>query len=929
MPVENYRKKPNFLNPVEPNLFSSKEQKPYKGGANPLAPIEFDVADTRMGEQSSESEISEPETGEHYDNLVKELDERLVKRIGMQCKEWLNKDFESRSDWDATITKGIKALGVNIMDDSDGDAPFEGACMATHPLTLEAAVKYQSKASAELLPASGPVKTQVMGAETEAKLEKANRVKAYMNYQTTKVMSEYYPDMEKLLLYQPLYGSAFKKNYWDFALGRAVSCFISSDNFVINNNSKSLEKARRYSEILPPISGAELKRKIEDDEFIEPLEWRKSHEMSTSNSSDNFDVSGDYSVGGNGVVFQTGPTQAIDQAVGQVQVAGMYNKVFTLVEQHCFLALPAPFGRKDSTDPYIVTFVEDTGEVLSIKRNWKENDINRKKRVWYTHYPYVPGFGFYGLGLFHLLGNFQLTLTSVIRSLVDAGQFANLQGGLKLKGLKIVGDNAAIAPGEWKEVESALQDISKALFPLPYKEPSQVLFSLLQWLDQRSGNFADSTEQILADSTNYGPVGTTTALLEASMKLFSAIHKRTHYAQEQDLRMLAEIFFDYMPDEYPYDVPGETRTVFKTDFDPKDVTVIPVSNPNVTSNAHRISLAQTKLQAAMQAPHIHNLKTIYRRFYLALGEEDVDSIVPPDAEATQLSPMEDIMAMVQGKPIKAFPGQDHKAHVEFKATWLQDPLVGGASPTMKQLAPQVMANMREHQMLQMQEQVMGAVQQAGGQLAPEVLAQVQAEAFKQVAKANEALSQMLGGNDPLQIVAQAEMLKAQTESERVKHVKVKDLADLSLRAQELDIDRFLAQVKGKEMNMNAEMNQFKNGLEAVRLGIDNLMQEAAANDKSSESKVKQQGLLQKNSLDALTHRQKMVQEADQHNMKSKINAVQSAQKFQAQNVGHKLKLQHQAQSNAQKLKLQEESNKQKLEMQKRQAAMKPKKPNNV
>ena len=919
MPVEKLN---NYLNPMDPNLFSSSKQKPLKAGLNTLAPIEFTVNDNRGFEENEYDGDEEQASVEHYDNLVQHLDEKLVKRIGLQCRDWMEKDLESRADWDDTIQKGIKALGIHILNDEDGDAPFEGACMATHPLILEAAVKYQSKASAELLPATGPVRTQILGAETEEKLKKANRVKSFMNYELTKKMTEYYPDMEKLLLYQPLYGSAFKKNYWDHGLGRAVSCFISSDNFIINNNSKTLEKSRRYSEVLPPISGAELKRKIDDGEYIQPLEWRRNVELSSnSNSSETFDISGDYAVGGNGTIFQTGPSMQADKVVGQVQVQGMFNKVFTLVEQHCYLSLPEPIGTSESTEPYVVTFLEDTGEVLAIRRNWKEGDVNKKKRVWYSHYPYVPGFGFYGLGLFHLLGNFQLTLTSVIRSLVDAGQFANLQGGFKLKGLKIIGDNAAIAPGEWKEVESALQDISKALLPVPYKEPSQTLFALLQWLDGRAGNFADSTEQILADSTNYGPVGTTTALLEASMKLFSAIHKRTHQAQEQDLRLLAEIFYENMPEEYPYDVPGETRTVFKKDFDPSDVTVIPVSNPNVTSNAHRLSLAQTQLQAAMQAPQIHNLKQVYRRFYLALGEEDVDAIIPPDIEAQPLSPMEDIMAMAQGKPIKAFPGQDHKSHVEFKATWLQDPLIGGASPTMKQLAPQVMANIREHQVLQMQEQVMGAVQEAGGNLAPEVLAQIQADAIKQVKQANEALAQMLGGNDPLQIVAQAEMLKAQTEAERVKHVKVKDLADLSLKAQELDIDRFLATIKGKEMGVNAQLNQFKNGLEAVRLGIDNLMKEAEANNKGDESKIKQQGLMQKNMLDAITHKQKLGQQAQQHQMKSKVDALSSAQKFKAQDIGHRLKLQQQAQTNAQKLKLQEETNKAKIEQAKKQASI--------
>jgi hypothetical protein len=924
MPVENYKlrnKKAgmNYQNPMEPNLFSAKEAKPYKGGA--LSPIEFDVKDTRglmdMPNERDKKLEDENREYEHYENIVQKLDERLVKRIGTQCKEWLNIDLESRSEWDSTIKKGIEALGVHIMDSDEGDAPFDGACMATHPLILEAAVKYQSKASAELLPASGPVKTQVLGMETEEKLQSANRVKGFMNYQTTKVMTEYYPNMEKLLFYQPLYGSAFKKNYWDQGLGRTISCFIPSDNFVINNNATSLEKARRYSEILPTISGAELKRKITNGEYIEPLEWRKLYgDNRQNNSPESFDITGDQSVGGNGTLYQTGPSQMADQVVGQVAMNNMYNKVFTLVEQHCYLALPEPFGAEGLTDPYIVTFLEDTGEVLAIRRNWRESDeLTRKKRVWYSHYPYVPGFGFYGLGLFHLLGNFQLTLTSVIRSLVDAGQFANLQGGFKLKGMKIVGDNSAIAPGEWKDVEGAIQEISKAMFPVPYKEPSQTLFQLLQWLDQRAGNFADSTEQVLADSTNYGPVGTTTALLEASMKLFSAIHKRTHYSQEQDLKQLAELFYENLPEEYPYDVPGGRNYVLRTDFDPKVVAVMPVSDPNVTSNAHRLSLAQTQLQAAMQAPQIHNLKKVYRNFYLALGVEDVDAIVPPDMEAAPLSPMEDILAMSQGKPVKAFPGQDHKAHAEFKLVWLEDPLVGGKAPTMKQFVPLVLSNIREHQILQMQEQIQGAVNQAGqpGQLAPEVVAQIQAQAIAEVKKANEALAQMLGGNEPMQIIAQAEMLKAKTEAQRVAHVKVKDLADLSLRAQELDIDQFLAQVKGKEVGMSHQFEQFRNGLEAVRMGIENLKKEAEAGNEAEMGKIERQGAMQKNAMNTIQQASKLKQSAMDHSTKMKGTQAQQT-----------LKLRHQYEQNQQKAKFQEEANRQKLEAQKQQAKLKAK-----
>lgn len=816
------------------------------GGPKSLkgTPMQFEV-NAPLGAIGDEGEIEDEvqeDEYEHFENIAAFLDEKMIQRIGNQCKMWFEKDKESRAEWEATIQKGIQNLGMNVMDSDDDDAPFEGACMAVHPLILEAAVKFQSKATAELLPASGPVRTEVMGAQTEPKLMKANRVKEYMNFQITKQMTEYYPDMEKLLFHLPLYGSAFKKTYWDFNLNRPVSCFIPAQDFVINNNQRSLEKARRYTEILPIMSGSELRNKVINGEFIEPKEWRGRINLQDQKD----DITGDSFVGGSSSVVIEDVTNATNRAAGMSHVDGTFSKEFSLCEQHCFLSLPRPFGQSGFTDPYIVTFIRDTGEILSIRRNWDEDSKTRAKIIWFSHYLYVPSFGFYGAGLFHLLGNFQVTLTSIIRSLVDAGQFANLQGGLKLKGLRITGDNSAIAPGEWRETESPIQDISKALFPLPYKEPSQVLLAMLQWLDGRAGSFADSTEQVVSDSTNYGPVGTTVALLEASMKLFSAIHKRIHYSQEQDLKLLARVNHDYMPDEYPYDVSGGERNVFKSDFDPKVVDVIPVSDPNVTSNAHRLSLAQTKLQAALQSPNIHNLKKVYRNFYLALGEENIDEFMTPDTQAAPLSPLEDIITLNDGKPIKAFPGQDHKAHVEFKSTWLMDPVVGGQSPTMQQFVPLVQANIREHQLMQLSEQIGGMVNQVpGADQDPKLLAQIQAQAAAEVFKANQALAASFGSDEPMQMIAQAELMKATTEKDRVAHVKTKDLADLSIKAQKVDIDRFEAMLKSRELGINADVEQFKNGLHAVKLGLDNLMREADGSRKDTAQRDKKTSDTQK------------------------------------------------------------------------------------
>lgn len=756
-----------------------------------------------------------------YENLAEKLEDKLLTKIGMTVKQTFDKDLSSRSEWDENIKKGIKNLGIKMEELSD---PFEGACSATHPLILEAAVKFQSKATAELLPASGPVRTKVMGLQTDEKIASAKRVKDFLNYQIMDVMTEYVPDMERLLLMLPLMGSAFKKTYWNSGLDRPESCFVSSDNFVINNGARSIEKARRHTEILPSMTGAELRRKITDGDYIEPVNWVKQR----SNASQIVeDVTGNTAVGGSGSFYLSDVSKTIESESGfQNIVLGTQDdeKIYTLLEQHCYLSLPTNVGGQPGyTDPYVITVEKDSGAVLAIRRNWRDGDPNKKKRVWYSHYSYIPGMGFYGLGLFHLLGNYQATLTAVIRSLVDAGQFASMQGGFKLKGMRIIGDNGAHSPGEWKDVEGPIQKINEAFFQLPYKDPSVTLFEMLKYLEGRGQQFADSTEQVISDSTNYGPVGTTIALIEASMKLFNAIHKRLHFAQKNDLKILAEINFEYLDDNYPYDVPGGQQNVFKADFNPKSVLVIPVSDPNITSQAHRISLAQTKLQAALQDNRgMHNMKQVFRDFYIAIGEDNIDRILPPDEQAQPLDPLGDIMAMVGGKPIQAFPGQNHKAHVEFKLTWLQDQVVGGASEPMRGFVPQVQANVRQHQVLQFQEQVQGMTQdKAGGAPDPKTIAAIQAQAAKEIKQANEALQAVTMGNDPMHMLAAAEMIKAQAEKQKVDQSKVEKLADLSLQAQELSIKLIEAQAAAKKSGLEIQDKRFEQGLKLIQQAIDN------------------------------------------------------------------------------------------------------------
>lgn len=750
----------------------------------------------------------EPEY-DHYENLVAKLDDKLLTTIGQKCFEGYEKDNRSRSEWMETIKKGLENLGTSI---DESDEPFEGACSANHPLILEAAVKFQSKATAEVLPANGPVRTQVMGAQTPDKIAAADRVKAFLNYQIMNVMTEYVPDMERLLFYLPLYGSAFKKTYWNSQLGRPESCFISSDNFIINYKAKSIEKARRHTEVLEPIAGMELRRRYADGDYAEPRAWAKSNSQ-TSRGKGNEDVTGNSDVGGSGTFYIEDVSRTADRVVGQAYTGDFSDeKMFTLLEQHCYLKLPSDVF----ACPYVVTFEKDSSEVLAIRRNWRDGDISQKKRIWYSHYQYVPGLGFYGLGLFHLLGNFNVTLTAVIRSLVDSGQFANMQGGFKLKGMRIVGDNGALSPGEWKDVEGAVQDLSKAFFPLPYKEPSQVLFQMLQYLETRGQQFADSTEQVVADSTNYGPVGTTVALLEASMKLFNAIHKRVHFAQKVDLKILAEINFEYLDDEYPYDLPGQVGKVFKIDFDPKRIAIIPASDPNITSQAHRLNLANTVLQAALQAPPgTHNMKIVFRNFYMSCGVENIDTIITPDQQPQPMDPLGDIQSLMKGMPIQAFPGQDHMSHIKFKTTWLDDPVLGGQNPQMQAFVPQVQSNIRDHMTSQLSEQIQGITQgqQQSGPPDPKVIAAIQAQAAAEVQNANKALNAITQGDDPMHVIAAAEKQKADAETQKVQDSKVTDLMKLSLQAQDSQTNRLKVQ-------SDLQDKQHKQGMDKARLGME-------------------------------------------------------------------------------------------------------------
>ena len=710
----------------------------------------------------SEESISEEEEviglGEWYDDLSKEIDEDELDDIANQVYDNYQSDKDSRGEWEDMFERGFDLLGLKLQDATE---PFEGACTAVHPLLIESAVKFQSKASQELFPASGPVKTQIIGKQTPDKEMQANRVKDFMNYQLTEQMSEYFDEFERMLFHLPLIGSAFKKIYYDANLKRPVSEFVPIDQFYVSYYASDLRRADRYTHVIYR-SPNDLKRDISAGIYAE-IELPQAGQPEQSAMGEKMNT-----------ILGFSPSSDNDPQ-------------YTLLEQHCYLELPAPYDDPDGVAlPYIVTIEERSKKVLSIRRNYNQDDPNREKKLHFTHYRFVPGFGFYGFGLMHFLGNLTMTATAAMRALVDAGQFANLPGGFKAKGVRVVGDNDPIAPGEFKEVESTGIDLSKAIVPLPYKEPSSTLYQMLQFVSAAGQKFADSSEQIISDNSSYGPVGTTMALLEASSKFFSAVHKRLHKSQKDEFRLLAAIDYEYLPSKYPYEIPNANQHIFRRDFDGR-VDVLPVSDPNIPSNAHRMMMAQMALQLAQNSPPgMFNLEALNRTILNSANMPNIEEILPPKQEPQKLDPVSDIMAATKGLPIAAFPGQDHDSHIQVKMAYLQDP-ANGANPIMERIAPVIQANIQEHSVMKYQEQMSGMTQQlAQGAQDPAVIEQAMAQAAQQVMQANQMAAQGMGQSIEQQTI-QLQQGQLMLEKEKLSADTMKDSAEMALKNRELNL----------------------------------------------------------------------------------------------------------------------------------------------
>ena len=717
---------------------------------DPDGGVTVDFTETTI-EMEAEEDIQE-----WYGNLAETVDEERLQEISTEVYNTFTADRDSRQEWESMFERGFDLLRLKIEDASE---PFEGACTAVHPMLIESAVKFQSKAIQELFPSNGPVKAQIIGKTTPEREVQANRVQEFMNYQVTEQMPEYFDEFERMLFHLPLIGSAFKKIYYDATLKRPVSEFIPIYQFYVSYYSSNLRKAERYTHVIYR-SPVDLAKDIRTG-IYKDVELPDAHNPNPTSFSSKMDT-----------ILGLSPTEDNDPQ-------------YTLLEQHCYLEI-----EEDYALPYIVTIEEQSQQILSIRRNYKKDDKSQQKISHFVHYRFVPGFGFYGFGLMHFLGNLTMTATAAMRSLVDAGQFANLPGGFKARGVRIVGDNDPISPGEFKEVEATGTDLSKAIVPLPYKEPSSTLFQMLGFVTAAGQKFADSTEQIVSDAASYGPVGTTMALLEASSKFFSSIHKRLHKSQRDEFKILARIDYEYLPSEYPYEIPFAEKSVFKKDFDGR-IDIIPVSDPNIPSNAHRMMISQMALQMAQQSPPgMFNIEALNRTILNAANMPNLEEILPPKQEPKPMDPVSDIMAATKGIPISAFPGQNHDAHIQTKMAYLQDPQ-NGANPIMQRVRPILEANIQEHSVMKYQEQVNGVARQALQQLPPEqaqspaAAEMVMAQAAQQVLNANQAMGQAQSPEQQLVALKQAEV---QLKEKELQMEQAKLSVESTLDAQKLQLE---------------------------------------------------------------------------------------------------------------------------------------------
>ena len=771
-------------------------------------PDELTVDNIEMTEDGGAlvNPMSEQEEVQFDSNLAEYMDEKDLQDISSDLVGDYKEDNSSREEWYDAYAKGLKLLGFKYEERSQ---PFQGASGVTHPLLSETVTQFQAQAYKELLPANGPVRVQMIGKSDPQKEQQAQRVQEFMNYQVMHVMEDFDPDLDQMLFYLPLSGSSFKKVYYDSTMGRAVSKFIPSEELIVPYTATDLGTAERITHVLKRTENDI--RKLQVTGFYRDVDLEEYEDAETNS-------------------IQT----EVNRLDGVKETGSYKNNSYTLLEMHVDLDVPG-FEDPDGIKlPYIVTIDEGSGNVLSVYRNYDEQDPLKKKKQYFVHYKFLPGLGFYGYGLIHMLGGLSRTATAALRQLLDAGTLANLPAGFKARGLRIADDDSPIQPGEFRDVDAPSGDLRAGLMPLPYKGADQTLFQLLGFVVQAGQRFASIADQKIGDSVAANaPVGTTMALIERGSRVMSAIHKRLHYAQKTEFNLLAKVFKEFLPQRYPYDVGSNAvPSVKSTDFDER-VDIMPVSDPNIFSMSQRVTLAQTQLQMAQSDPKSHNIYEAYKRMYQSLGVKDIDAILPPPDTPKPKDPALENSDSLLGKKLIPFRNQEHQAHIDAHRTFMSSMLVRNNPQATVLLQAHVMehVSLLARQMIEEenQEQVQAEAAKFGGKLPPELQAQFQEEMERQISlKATEFIEEMFieeqqsmegQGQDPLvglkqqelQLKAQDIQRKAQNDQQKIELDGAKLDQTAKIAQDKIDSNEDIAQLRAnvnldKQNQNNAKRN---------------------------------------------------------------------------------------------------------------------------
>jgi hypothetical protein len=752
------------------------------------SPVEINMDEDGGAEISFDPNVAAPQGGEdHYANLAEFLDDGVLVEIGSDL-EGQYKDYRSsRQDWEMTYTNGLELLGFKYERRTE---PFRNASGVTHPVLAESVTQFQSQAYKELLPADGPVRTQIVGKIDSQKEQQSERVRDFMNYQIMSVMKEYEPEFDQMLFYLPLSGSTFKKVYYDAILGRAVSKFIPAEDLIVPYSATSLEDADAIIHVLK-ISENDL-RKQQVSGFYKDVELGQP-------------------------ALKTDPIKEKERELEGVRVERQDN-IYTLLECHVNLDIEG-FEDKDPQTgeptgiklPYVVTIEESSREVLSIRRNYKVDDPLKNKTNYFVHFKFLPGLGFYGFGLIHMIGGLSRTATQALRQLLDAGTLSNLPSGFKMRGIRVRDDAQPIQPGEFRDVDAPGGNLRDAFMPLPFKEPSATLLQLMGIVVEAGQRFASIADMQIGDGNQQAAVGTTMALLERGSRVMSAIHKRLYASLKNEFELLAKVFATYLPPTYPYDVVGGTREIKSADFDDK-IDILPVADPNIFSQSQRINLAQTEMQLAMSNPQMHNLYQVYRTMYEAIGVKNIDLILPPPQPPTPVDPSIEHINAMTGQPFQAFAGQDHTAHIEAHLNFMQLNMIQNNPAAMAS----IQKNVLEHISIMAQEQI-------------------QLEFSKELMQM-PMLQQQAQMNPQIQLQLQQMMQMIESRKAKLIAQMTKDYMDEETKIN-LGATDPLVQLKSREIDLRAMENERKKKEAEDRLNLDKL--KVMSNRQVADEKLEQ------------------------------------------------------------------------------------------